>query len=147
MRQAATSKRQGRRPLRAFSARALAAAAMALLLVLQSLVAAAAPALRDGHGRPGAVVAAAQPSADCAGDAPDGGAPRKHGAGGAHFCILYCAGVGADGAAARPEPHIAVAPPAPPGRRELMERRLAGDDGRPIGFMSSWSPQAPPFHS
>jgi hypothetical protein len=145
MRQAATSKQQGRSPFRALSTRALAAAAMALVLVLQVLATAGIGA-SDRQGRPGAIVATAtQSSADCAGGAQGGGAPHGHGAGCAHFCILCCAG--ADEVATRAEPHMVVAPPAPPRRSEPTERRLADDVGRPIGFMSSWSPQAPPFVS
>lgn len=144
MRQAATGKRQGKRPLRAFSARALAAAAMALLLVLQVLAAAGTGA-SDHQGHPGAIVAtAAQSPADCGGGAQGGGAPHGHGAGCAHFCFLCCAG--ADGAAPRAAAWIAGARPAPPGRRLAMVPRPA-NGGRPSGFASSWSAQAPPLFS
>ncbi|WP_157516653.1 hypothetical protein [Methylosinus sp. LW3] len=124
------------------SARAIHALLVALLALLQvSLKPGALPSLAaiEGWSR---VIASPAPS--CDGDAGDrsSGHDRRH-----VQCCLLCNGRDSSGTA--PDaPRIVVATTAPMLVRRVSIRQTGAPRAqRPLGFATSWSPQAPPTFS
>jgi hypothetical protein len=119
--------------------RALAAGLLALVLAAQGAVAAG----RSRHG--GALAAAASvvaPAAQLCADAHDAGGSSRSPCGDLGACCILCAAAASTGAE-----HVRAATVSPPARPTIsteVGRRLFPASGRPAGWVTSWSAQAPP---
>jgi hypothetical protein len=124
------------------SARAILALLVALLALLQvSLKPGALPSLAEIEGWSRAIAA---PAPSCDGDEGDrsSGHDRRHAQ-----CCLLCNGRDSSGTA--PDgPRVIVAATTPSlVRRASIRQASAPLAQRPLGFATSWSPQAPPTFS